>query len=167
MMFFRMREIKITYNHIKNIRSRAETIIKDLEKRDLLDDEVEDEILAAKSLDALDHLVSGFIFNLFLEIGTKLDKRNILNCFCFFLLQYAPFKAASKSSLFERAKALGLEEAANKLLRDPRCSLNFLQFVKRDTDGIDSVDKVKEGVKNIISHIFSKDTDVLDTIQKV
>lgn len=53
-----MRDIKITYNHIKNIRARAETIMKDLEKRDLLDDEIEQDILAAKSLDALDHLVS-------------------------------------------------------------------------------------------------------------
>lgn len=52
-----MRDIKITYNHIKNIRGKAETIIKDLEKRDLLDDEIEEEILSAKSLDALDHLV--------------------------------------------------------------------------------------------------------------
>lgn len=58
-----MRDIKITYNHIKNVRARAETIVKDLEKRDLLDDEIEEEILAAKSLDALDHLVSGFGFN--------------------------------------------------------------------------------------------------------
>lgn len=53
-----MRDIKVTYNHIKNIRSRADTIIKDLEKRDLLDDEIEEEILSAQSLDALDHLVS-------------------------------------------------------------------------------------------------------------
>lgn len=52
-----MRDIKVTYNHIKNIRSRADTIIKDLEKRDLLDDEIEEEILSAQSLDALDHLV--------------------------------------------------------------------------------------------------------------
>lgn len=52
-----MRDIKITYNHIKNIRAKAESCIKDLEKRDLLDDEIEEEILAAKSLDALDHLV--------------------------------------------------------------------------------------------------------------
>lgn len=56
-----MRDIKITYNHIKNIRARATTIIKDLEKRDLLDDEIEDEIYAAKSLDALEHLVSGLV----------------------------------------------------------------------------------------------------------
>lgn len=55
----RMRDIKITYNHIKNIRNRADTIIKDLDKRDLLDDEIEDEIFSAQSLDALEHLVSG------------------------------------------------------------------------------------------------------------
>lgn len=52
-----MREIKITYNHIKNIRTRADTIIKDLQKRDLLDANIEEEICSAKSLDALDHLV--------------------------------------------------------------------------------------------------------------
>lgn len=57
LQLFRMREIKITYNHIKNIRARADTIIKDLEKRNLLDDDIEDEIRLAKSLDALDHLV--------------------------------------------------------------------------------------------------------------
>lgn len=53
-----MREIKITYNHIKNIRARAETIIKDLDKRDLLDVKIEEEISSAKSLDALEHLVN-------------------------------------------------------------------------------------------------------------
>lgn len=58
-----MREIKITYNHIKNIRARADTIIKDLDKRDLLDDELEEEILTATSLDALDHLVIACYLN--------------------------------------------------------------------------------------------------------
>lgn len=73
---------------------------------------------------------------------------------------------ASKSSLFERAKAAGLDVAAEKLLHEPRCSLNFAQFVKQDAEGgVDSVDKVKEGVKNYLSHIFSKDIDVLEAIQ--
>lgn len=56
--FLRMREIKVTYNHIKNIRARADTIVKDLEKRELLDPKIEEEIFSAKSLDALDHLVN-------------------------------------------------------------------------------------------------------------
>lgn len=62
-----MREIKITYNHIKNIRTRADTICKDLEKRDLLDTRIQEEILWAKSLDALDHLVNSFSILLLLS----------------------------------------------------------------------------------------------------
>lgn len=60
-----MRDIKITYNHIKNIRARAETIIKDLDKRELLDPKIEEEICSAKSLDALDHLVNSLVFSRF------------------------------------------------------------------------------------------------------
>lgn len=63
-----MREIKTTYNHIKNIRSRADTIIKDLSKRDLLDTKVQEEILSAKSLDALDHLVKLDLFHHFFNL---------------------------------------------------------------------------------------------------
>lgn len=56
--FFSLRDIKITYNHIKNIQSRTETILKDLAKKNVLTDEIRREIVAAKSLDELDHLVS-------------------------------------------------------------------------------------------------------------
>lgn len=55
---FSLRDIKITYNHIKNIQSRTETILKDLAKKNVLTDEIRREIAAAKSLDELDHLVS-------------------------------------------------------------------------------------------------------------
>lgn len=76
-----MRDIKVTYNHIKNIRSRADTIIKDLEKRDLLDDEIEEEISSAQSLDALDHLVSDseatFFFIYFLCTKYFIELSNI------------------------------------------------------------------------------------------
>lgn len=54
---FRMRDIKSSYNHVKNIRTKAKTILNDLARRDLIDDQIEMEILSAKSLDALDHLV--------------------------------------------------------------------------------------------------------------
>lgn len=75
---------------------------------------------------------------------------------------------ASKSSLFERAKAAGLGVPAEKLLHEPRCALNFMDFVKKDADSeVDSVEKVKDGIKNYLSHIFSKDIDVLETIQNV
>lgn len=55
---FRLRDIKVTYNHIKNVQSRAETILKDLSKKEVLTDEIRQEVVAAKSLDELDTLVS-------------------------------------------------------------------------------------------------------------
>lgn len=86
--------------------------------------------------------------------------------FPLFSLQYAPFKVANKSTLFARAQAAGLDVAAEKLLHEPRCALSFAQFLKKDADsGVDTVEKVKEGIKNYLSHIFSKDIDVLEAIQ--
>lgn len=52
-----MREIKNSYNHIQNIRARASTVLKDLEKKNQLSDIIKHEILSAKSIDAIDHLV--------------------------------------------------------------------------------------------------------------
>lgn len=69
--------------------------------------------------------------------------------------------------MFERAKALGLESAAEKILRGNCSHFALSEFVNKDVDGVDNIDKVKEGIKNILSHTFSKDIDVLDTIQAV
>lgn len=52
-----MREIKNSYNQIRNIRARAATVIKELEKKNELTDVFKSEILSAKSIDAIDHLV--------------------------------------------------------------------------------------------------------------
>lgn len=53
-----MRDIKLSYNHIQNIRARAQTIIKELNKKGVLNEEMKREISSAKSLDELDHLVA-------------------------------------------------------------------------------------------------------------
>lgn len=53
-----MRDIKVTYNHIQNIHTRSQTILKDLEKRNVLTAEIAGDIQSAKSLDELDFLVS-------------------------------------------------------------------------------------------------------------
>lgn len=81
--------------------------------------------------------------------------------------QYAPYKTASKSSLFERAKALGLEDVANSLLNQETGDVNIDKFVNSSVDGISTADEVKEGIKNIVSYIFSKDADVLELIQNM
>lgn len=56
-LIYRLRDIKITYNHVLNVKSKAQTIIKTLEKGDILNDQIRCQIESAKSLDELDHLV--------------------------------------------------------------------------------------------------------------
>lgn len=117
------------------------------------------------------YVVLNFIIQIEIETFFYLTFLYVLICFLYFLfvclLQYTPFKAASKSSLFERAKALGLELAAEKILQRNCSQLKFSEFVNRNVDGVNSIEKVKDGIKNILSHIFSKDIDVLDTIQNM
>lgn len=153
-----MRDIKEAYNQVKNVRARAETIIKDLGKRELLGADIENEILCAKSLTHLEQIVNYSIF-------LKCPAHKRWNRKLFF--QYAPFKVASKSSLFERAKALGLEEAAEALLYDEHGNVNLGKYVDKSVDGISDMEKVKDGIKNIISYLFSKDSDVLELIQNM
>jgi ribosomal protein S25 len=53
----RMRDIKIAFNHICHLRQKSETILKNLDKEKLLTTEVKDDIMCAKTLDELEHLV--------------------------------------------------------------------------------------------------------------
>lgn len=69
--------------------------------------------------------------------------------------------------MFERAKALGLEKAAEAILYESHTSIKLSDFIQKGNEGVSDIEKVKEGIKNIISHIFSKDTDVLEVIQNV
>lgn len=133
----RLRDIKITFNHILNIKSRAETIIRNLEKEQKLSDEIHTNLLCAKSLDELDHL-------------------------------YAPYKPASKASLAERAKNLGLQSVAEKIFFGNEGKvIDLSTFVQSNVEGLETVDKVSDGIKHIISHLISKDTQVLDEIRSL
>lgn len=55
---YRLRDIKSTYNQIVALKSRSDTILKNLEKEDVLVDEMRLNILSAKTLEELEHLVS-------------------------------------------------------------------------------------------------------------
>ena len=73
---------------------------------------------------------------------------------------YAPYKPASKGSLYERAKQLGLEPSAELVLSGSRTySVNSL--VNQNVEGLGSVKEVKEGIKNILVHLLTKNSDVL------
>jgi transcriptional accessory protein Tex/SPT6 len=79
--------------------------------------------------------------------------------------QYAPFKPASKKSLYERAKALNLEEAAISLLYGNDEEVSIPAFVRPDKQGLESAVAVRNGMKHIISHLMAKNSAVLAEIQ--
>lgn len=83
------------------------------------------------------------------------------------ICQYAPYKTESKATLAERAKALGLEDVALKILGGDASRPNLNDFVKKSVEGLESVDKVKEGIQHIIAQVFSKDIAVLETISEM
>ena len=73
---------------------------------------------------------------------------------------YAPYKPASKGSLYERAKNLGLEPSAQLILDGSRTfSVNSL--VNSNVEGLATDKEVKEGIKNILVHLMTKNSDVL------
>lgn len=66
----------------------------------------------------------------------------------------------------ERAKSLGLQEPAEQILYGaPEFDMN--QLVIPEMDGVDTVDKVEDGIKHIIAYMISKNSDVLEEIRKL
>lgn len=74
-----------------------------------------------------------------------------------------PFKTGSKKTLAERARQLGLEDAAQIIL-DGSCQLSLEQFVDKSKEGLSDVKEVQLGIQHIIADIISKDRGVLDFI---
>lgn len=70
-------------------------------------------------------------------------------------------------SLSERAKSLGLLPAAEQILYGRPKKVQMASLVKSDVDGLENVEKVTNGIKHIIAYIISKDTVVLEKIQKL
>lgn len=56
-VFFRMRDIKASYNQLLKLKDKQETVIKKLEKDNVLNEELKRNILAVRSSDELEHLV--------------------------------------------------------------------------------------------------------------
>lgn len=60
---------------------------------------------------------------------------------------------------------MGLGEVAEQLLKMPGFMPAIANCVDPRRKGVENLHKVQEGIKNIISHVFCKDTDVLEAIQ--
>uniref|UniRef100_A0A1I8NSA0 S1 motif domain-containing protein n=1 Tax=Stomoxys calcitrans TaxID=35570 RepID=A0A1I8NSA0_STOCA len=80
---------------------------------------------------------------------------------------YAPYKAASKGSLAQRAKALGLEEYADRLLYGELPHVHLKNIVDSKNPDLDTEEKVFNGICHIISHNISKHTGVLEEIRRL
>ncbi|XP_043652839.1 uncharacterized protein YdcI isoform X1 [Drosophila teissieri] len=80
---------------------------------------------------------------------------------------YAPYKPASKGTLAERAKALGLEEYAERLLYGSAPKVKLSEIVDRDNEALSTEALVMSGICNIIIHNISKNTNVLEEIRRL
>ncbi|XP_070590650.1 S1 RNA-binding domain-containing protein 1 [Erythrolamprus reginae] len=79
---------------------------------------------------------------------------------------YVPYKTGSKGTKAQRAKQLGLEQAANLLLENPK-ELNLLSYVKSNVEGLSTVEEVKSGVQHILADMIAKDKETLDFIRNL
>ncbi|KAK8778019.1 hypothetical protein V5799_020641 [Amblyomma americanum] len=79
---------------------------------------------------------------------------------------FAPYKEAKGRSLAQRAKNLGLEETAMRILRGEATveSINPESLVKPDEKGLQSAKEVLLGWQHIIADVLSKDRTVLDQL---
>lgn len=67
----------------------------------------------------------------------------------------------------ERAKALGLEQYADRLLYGELPQVSTRQLVDRKNPDMDTEEKVIAGICHIISHNISKHTGVLEELRRL
>uniref|UniRef100_A0A8D0DZ62 S1 RNA-binding domain-containing protein 1 n=1 Tax=Salvator merianae TaxID=96440 RepID=A0A8D0DZ62_SALMN len=77
---------------------------------------------------------------------------------------YAPYKTGNKGTKAQRARQLGLEQAAILLIEKPN-ELNLLSYVKFNAEGLSTIEEVKSGVQHILADMIAKDKETLDFIR--
>ncbi|XP_036922532.1 S1 RNA-binding domain-containing protein 1 isoform X2 [Sturnira hondurensis] len=94
--------------------------------------------------------------------------RALLDCKTFEELEHvsAPYKTGSKGTKAQRARQLGLEEAARTLLENPGV-LNLLSYVRPDVKGLSALQDIETGVQHILADMIAKDRETLDFIRKL
>ncbi|ALC46088.1 CG31156 [Drosophila busckii] len=80
---------------------------------------------------------------------------------------YAPYKPASKGTLAQRAKALGLEQYANCLLYGEAPKVELASVVDTSKEDLATEKQVLEGICNLIIHNISKNTNVLEELRRL
>ncbi|XP_066234450.1 S1 RNA-binding domain-containing protein 1 isoform X2 [Saccopteryx leptura] len=94
--------------------------------------------------------------------------RALLNCKTSEELEHVsvPYKTGSKGTKAQRARQLGLEEAAKTLLENPG-KLNLLSYIQPSVKGLSALQDIETGVQHILADMIAKDRDTLDFIRKL
>ncbi|XP_022907268.2 S1 RNA-binding domain-containing protein 1 [Onthophagus taurus] len=79
---------------------------------------------------------------------------------------YAPYKVTSKKTYYDRAKKLGLEDPAIKLLTT-NLEVDLKSYVNKKNKDLDTYEKVEEGCIHVIAHIIGTKVDVLNYIREL
>ncbi|KAM9803937.1 S1 RNA-binding domain-containing protein 1 [Neosynchiropus ocellatus] len=77
---------------------------------------------------------------------------------------YTPYKKGSKQTKACRAKALGLHDAASRLIEAPHM-LDLRAWVKPDSPGLSSLEEVATGVGHILADMIAKDPETLTHVK--
>ncbi|KAK3799213.1 hypothetical protein RRG08_054340 [Elysia crispata] len=78
---------------------------------------------------------------------------------------YAPFKPGHKGTHAERARALGLEAPALKILNGQ--SFGLESFINPSKKGLECAGDVEKGIKHVVADIVSKDKEVTDKARSI
>ncbi|KAG8584217.1 hypothetical protein GDO81_008739, partial [Engystomops pustulosus] len=79
---------------------------------------------------------------------------------------YTPYKTGSKGTKAQRARQLGLEDAAKALIETPQ-QLNLYKYIKQNTEGLATLQDVETGVQHILADMIAKDKDTLEHIRNL
>ena len=135
------------------MQGKIASVIKTLEKQDVLTPSLNETICNIKDLDELEFCVCiGFIRNLHCQHYKFLKNE----------LQYAPFKDSKKKTLAAKAKELGLEEPAMKLLFETSNHVALGYLINVEVEGLESIKIVELGIQYVIADIIGKNKENVD-----
>ncbi|XP_048586522.1 S1 RNA-binding domain-containing protein 1 isoform X2 [Nematostella vectensis] len=77
---------------------------------------------------------------------------------------FGPFKKGKQGTLAGRARQLGLDVAAERVLVHPQ-SVNLRDWVKKDTKGLSNIKEVSTGVQHVLAETISKDPSTSESLK--
>ncbi|EDO41235.1 predicted protein [Nematostella vectensis] len=77
---------------------------------------------------------------------------------------FGPFKKGKQRTLAGRARQLGLDVAAERVLVHPQ-SVNLRDWVKKDTKGLSNIKEVSTGVQHVLAETISKDPSTSESLK--